>query len=824
MDMSPRTGLLVILHLLLTVGAMGADAPILISDFEDEATAGHWSASNGAEFPGAKAAFTRSRDASHGGSWGGRLDWDFTGGGNYVAAQVQLDRTPEPAGLHFWLKRQPGLDLRLRYIDQTGQTLQGTIEVPEGEGWVAIAAELGAWQGHWGGANDGVVHGGPRSLAFLVEKRSAGPGSLAIDDLQCLPGAAVVPVWSYVETRFAPGEGWHGNGAGRFNAPEWILDFAAGARETSLQGPVRSLLGTPRRLRLQVVSDQPGPSLRLRLATHFMHFERVIGTLTGGAQTFDVPAPPGEGWTWSGGENDGKLHGPLRFTGLVADAAGTRTRVTVKLVGLEVDSLCPASRRAQLMAEAMDGGVAVRLRSLLPGPVAGDLAWTVRDWSQAVVATGHQAITVPARGGLLNITIPPSAEAGDFAETVVTLTAPGLRDTTALAYRVAPLSVPSATVPDPASPFGMGLYLYRYGDPDEMARAAGLAAAAGVKWSREEFNWGMIEPRRGQPTWTHYDRVMANAQRHGITVYGLLCYWSPWTKPYTPEGIDDYCRFVTAVVTRYRDRIHHWEIWNEPNIFFWAGPKEMYPVLLARAHAAVKAADPGAEVLGCSTAGIDLPFIRQVLERQGPFDGVTIHPYRSRLDDRGYVQELQEVAAIARRPDGGVRKVWITEVGWATGTGHATLAAPGVSQRAQAAFLVRAYLDAIASGVVTSTCWYDFRNDGTDPAEFEDNFGLITRDFRPKPAYRAYGTMANLLAGIGCTGWVEVGSGVQALRFTGAGRKVLAMWLPGADREVAIPADGGRTCIDLMGGERTLTPVDGRIRVMLRDGAPVFVR
>ena len=44
--------------------------------------------------------------------------------------------------------------------------------------------------------------------------------------------------------------------------------------------------------------------------------------------------------------------------------------------------------------------------------------------------------------------------------------------------------------------FGMGVYLYRYSDPEQMDRAAQIAQDIGVKWSREEFYWGAIERRR----------------------------------------------------------------------------------------------------------------------------------------------------------------------------------------------------------------------------------------------------------------------------------------------------------------------------------------
>ena len=82
---------------------------------------------------------------------------------------------------------------------------------------------------------------------------------------------------------------------------------------------------------------------------------------------------------------------------------------------------------------------------------------------------------------------------------------------------------------DRASPFGMGLYLYRYGGDAAgfatMDRAAQMGAAAGVKWSREEFNWARIEVARGKYDWSFYDQVVATAKRHGdqrLRPVGLL--------------------------------------------------------------------------------------------------------------------------------------------------------------------------------------------------------------------------------------------------------------------------------------------------------------
>ena len=65
---------------------------------------------------------------------------------------------------------------------------------------------------------------------------------------------------------------------------------------------------------------------------------------------------------------------------------------------------------------------------------------------------------------------------------------------------------------DPASPLGMGLYLYRFGnDPQSlqtMDRLARMGSDAGIKWTREEFNWERIEIREGEYDWSFYDNLV----------------------------------------------------------------------------------------------------------------------------------------------------------------------------------------------------------------------------------------------------------------------------------------------------------------------------
>ncbi len=66
----------------------------------------------------------------------------------------------QPESLVFWLYSAGGsISPRLRFVDATRQTFQGVGELVRGKGWQRVVIPMeGPRLGHWGGANDGVVH------------------------------------------------------------------------------------------------------------------------------------------------------------------------------------------------------------------------------------------------------------------------------------------------------------------------------------------------------------------------------------------------------------------------------------------------------------------------------------------------------------------------------------------------------------------------------------------------------------------------------------------------------------------------------------------
>ncbi|MDP6124768.1 MAG: hypothetical protein QGH20_03320 [Candidatus Latescibacteria bacterium] len=113
-------------------------------------------------------------------------------------------------------------------------------------------------------------------------------------------------------------------------------------------------------------------------------------------------------------------------------------------------------------------------------------------------------------------------------------------------------------------------------------------------------------------------------------------------------------------------------MWNEPNgTGFWMpkpSPKEYCSLLVAGAEAA-KTADPKCWIVGCNTAHVDLPFIRGVFEEGGYeySDIISVHPYPypHTPETTDLLDDLSKLAALCAE-FGGVKPVWITEVGYAT--------------------------------------------------------------------------------------------------------------------------------------------------------------
>ncbi len=141
-------------------------------------------------------------------------------------------------------------------------------------------------------------------------------------------------------------------------------------------------------------------------------------------------------------------------------------------------------------------------------------------------------------------------------------------------------------------------------------------AECGVKWARIQSGWSRTEKERGIYDFDWQDRVVNRFVSLGIRPWMSLTFgnilYSPDAKHssavgcppvcYGPEAVAAWERFISAVVRRYRDRITHFEIWNEPdNPQFWGPGKpsaQEYVELARITSRVIRTEAPDAKIIG----------------------------------------------------------------------------------------------------------------------------------------------------------------------------------------------------------------------------------
>jgi putative cell wall-binding protein len=317
----------------------------------------------------------------------------------------------------------------------------------------------------------------------------------------------------------------------------------------------------------------------------------------------------------------------------------------------------------------------------------------------------------------------------------------------------------SATVGGGRAGFAPGSMILWESDAD-LARDLDSMVAAGGSWVRFDFDWPSIQPNAGSFNWTNTDRLVAAATSRGLKVLALPTYTPAWARPAgtsdktPPTNPADFATFVRAAAQRYAGRgVHHWEIWNEPNLsVFWSpAPNPVaYTNLLKVAHAAIKGVDPSAAVLfgGLAPAadGVEqispITFVRSAYGAgaHGYFDAVAVHPYswpampvEPGTETWNAFMRMTGIHDLMTSNGDGDKQIWGTEYGAPTGTNSRS-----VSEDTQA-LMASQVLGAMAQRSWTGPLfWYSARDRGTNLTDIEDNFGLIRFDGTPKKALAAF--------------------------------------------------------------------------------------
>lgn len=288
-------------------------------------------------------------------------------------------------------------------------------------------------------------------------------------------------------------------------------------------------------------------------------------------------------------------------------------------------------------------------------------------------------------------------------------------------------------------------------------------AELGVKWARCQTGWCRCEEQPGEFQFGWLDEVVESLRRIGIQPWFCLSYGN---RLYTPEADDPaavgwvplfreearsaWLRFTEAIARHFRDRVKHWEIWNEPNIAQFWKPRRPDPldyVELVRLTAPViRKAVPSAMIIGGAFAGMPTDFLRRCLEAGlGQFvDRISYHPYRP-VPEAGYSEEVARFRQLLAQFAPEVR-LWQGENGCPSQGGPEStgaLADLRWDEFRQAKWLLRRMMiDLLLELELTSY----FHTVDLVGYRGKTNFKGLLRgvDYSPKPAYFAYRHLCTL--------------------------------------------------------------------------------
>lgn len=260
-----------------------------------------------------------------------------------------------------------------------------------------------------------------------------------------------------------------------------------------------------------------------------------------------------------------------------------------------------------------------------------------------------------------------------------------------------------------ASPLGIGFETLdrRMFDPQ---RTYPHLAELGVKWARVQTGWARCETAKGQFDFAWLDEIVDSLLRIGIQPWFNVGYgnrlYTPeapdvtavgWAPLRTEEGRQGWRRFVAALAEHFRERVRHYEIWNEPTEgWFWRPGKPSpadYVQLVRLSAPEIRARVPRAVIVGGALSGMPTEFLTACLElgMADSVDRISYHPYQL-VPERGYAEKVAAWRQLLARYKPSLA-LWQGECGCPSQQGSVgALGSARWSETRQAKWLVRRML------------------------------------------------------------------------------------------------------------------------------------
>jgi hypothetical protein len=363
------------------------------------------------------------------------------------------------------------------------------------------------------------------------------------------------------------------------------------------------------------------------------------------------------------------------------------------------------------------------------------------------------------------------------------------------------------------------------------------------------ISWDMIEPTEGSYDWSSVPEwAFEQASQRGMQTIAVIQYAPDWAQLYQPwacgpidsEDFQAFANFLYELVSRYSQppyNVKYWELGNEPdvdrdglgtsyrhNFGCWGEDTDeyygggYYADMLKVAYPAIKAADPGAQVvlggllLDCDYTHEDCKpskFLDGILYNDGAdyFDVVNFHGYPwwngtllvetnfirwAHRDPPGLVEGKIDFLRWVMAQHSVSKPILLTEGSLMCPPWYGKCV-PNVTEsdpayfEAQADYLVRLFTRTWAQGLLGTT-WYMLNGPG-----WRDT-GLLDASQNPRPSYYAFQYMSSKLEKANYKREVTDYSSypVKAYEFITPSSYIWVMWSPDEiDHEITLPSNVG---------------------------------
>ena len=263
-----------------------------------------------------------------------------------------------------------------------------------------------------------------------------------------------------------------------------------------------------------------------------------------------------------------------------------------------------------------------------------------------------------------------------------------------------------------------------------------------IDWIRIGTLWSQIEKEKGVYNWVRLDSVINNAQENNLNILLLISYGNRIylndslktdnfvsdSKLFTNDLFIPYEKFLKRLITRYKNKIYHFEIWNEPDLEnHWRGLQSDYFKLLKLSYNVIKDIHPNSFVLNGGISGKNIDSWFNLLSNQYSdfFDIFNFHLYKHCNKKVGlYNNYLKEVIKITNKMK---KPIWITETGLAKKNDISTYCG-GYSQKTQISETIRRLLINKNYGI-EKTFIFSYRNRCKDKMKMSCNYGYIENPY-----------------------------------------------------------------------------------------------